>query len=197
MSDYPPPPGTPPNEPSEPSSAPPPPPPPPPGAGYPPPPPGQGQPQGQGQPPPGYGQPPPQQQGYAYPPPPPGYGYPVPWAYQPPVPDNGQAVAGFVFSLVAVGLLVISFGLSTIVSLGCAIAGILLSRGGKRKVDSGQTPKHRGLAQAGFIIGWVGLGLSILATAGWILAIVLSAGGESFNLDPDQTREIVALTVWD
>jgi uncharacterized membrane protein YedE/YeeE len=111
------------------------------------------------------------------------------------VPDNGQAVAGFVFSLVAVGLLIISFGLSTIVSLGCAITGIVLSRNGKRKVDAGQTPKHRGLAQAGFIIGWVGLGLSILATAGWILAIALSAGDESFNLDPDQTREAVALVV--
>jgi hypothetical protein len=111
------------------------------------------------------------------------------------VPDNGQAVAGFVFSLVAVGLLVISFGLSTIVSLGCAITGIILSRNGKRKVDSGETPKHRGLAQAGFIIGWVGLGLSILATGGWILALVLSANDESFNLDPDQTREVVALVV--
>jgi hypothetical protein len=129
--------------------------------GYPPPPPGAPQ----GYPPPGT-----PQQGYP-PPPPPGYAYPPPWAYQqhPPVPDNGQAVAGFVFSLVGVGLLVISFGLSTIVSLGCAITGIVCSRNGKRKVDSGETPKHRGLAQAGYIIGWVGVGLSILAIVGWIL----------------------------
>ena len=111
------------------------------------------------------------------------------------MPDNGQAVAGFVFSIVAVGLLVISFGLSTIVSLGCAITGIVLSRNGKRKVDSGQTPKHRGLAQAGFVVGWVGVGMSILATAGWILALVLNANDETFNLDPDQTRQVVALVV--
>jgi hypothetical protein len=91
---------------------------------------------------------------------------------------------------------VISFGLSTIISLGCAITGVVLSRNGKRKVDAGETPKHRGLAQAGFIVGWVGVGLSILAIAGWILAIVLSATDESFNLDPDQTREVVALMVW-
>jgi hypothetical protein len=173
----------------------------------PPPPPQQPQPQqpqqpqhtyGYQPPPPGYGQPPPPAQGYGYQPPPPGYGYgqPAPWGYQPPAPDNGQAVAGFVFSLVAVGLLVISFGLSTIVSLGCAITGIVLSRKGKRKVDSGQTPKHRGLAQAGFIVGWVGVGLSLLAIAGWIAAFAISAGDESFNLDPDQTREVVALTVW-
>jgi hypothetical protein len=71
----------------------------------------------------------------------------------------------------------------------------VLSRNGKRKVDAGETPKHRGLAQAGVIVGWVGIGLSILAIAGWILAIVLSATDESFNLDPNQTREAVARVV--
>jgi hypothetical protein len=155
---------------------PPPPPPPPPQQtyGYPPPPPG-----APGQPPAGY-QPPP---GYAYPPPPP-WGYPQ----QQPVPDNGQAVAGFVFSVIGLGLLVISFGLSTIISLGCAITGIICSRNGKRKVDAGETPKHRGLAQAGFIIGWVGVGLSILAIIGWIVAIALSASDNESLFNPDTTR---------
>ena len=177
-------------------------PPPQPTYGYPPPPPGGpaqppggGQPPGGAQPPPGYGYPPP-----GYPPPgypAPGYGSPPAWGDppQPRVPDNGQAVAGFVFSLVGVGLLVISFGLSTIVSLGCAIAGVVCSRNGKRKVDSGQTPKHRGLAQAGFIVGWVGVVLSVLATAGWILAIVLGAIDESSGSDPLGYELSVALLV--
>ena len=153
--------------------------------GYPPPPP----------PPPGYGYPPP--------PPPPGYGYqqyayppPQQWAYpQQAVPDNGQAVAGFVLSLVALGLLVISAGLSTIVSLGCAIAGIVCSRNGKKKVETGDTPKHRGLAQAGFIIGWVSLALSLLATAGWILVIALAANDNSSNDDPFNTVSAVMQTI--
>jgi hypothetical protein len=138
------------------------------------------------QPPPGYGYPqpppPPPPPGYGYPqPPPPGYGYPPPWGYapQPPVPDNGQAIAGFVLSLVSVGLLVISAGLSSIVSIGCAIPGIVCSRNGKKKVDAGQTPKHRGLAQAGFVIGWVALFLSLLATIGWILVFALGADSSS------------------
>ena len=156
--------------------------------------------------------PPPQHppQTYGYPPPPPGYGYPPPppppgygyqqyayppqpqWAYpQQSVPDNGQAVAGFVLSLVALGLLVISAGLSTIVSLGCAIAGIVCSRNGKQKVDAGETPKHRGLAQAGFIIGWVSLALSVLATIGWILVIALAANDNSSNDDPFNTVSAV------
>jgi len=167
---------------------------PPPAAGQPPgspPPPGAGQPPG---PPPGYGyQPPPP--GY----PPPGYGYAPQWGYppQPRVADNGQAVAGFVLSLVAIGLLVISFGLSSIVSLGCAIAGVVCSRNGKRKVDAGETPKHRGLAQAGFIIGWVGIGLAVLATAGWIVAIAAGAfdSSSSSSSDPQGFETLVSVTV--
>jgi hypothetical protein len=140
-------------------------------------------------------QPPPQT--YAYPPPP-GYAYPPQqgWAYpQQPVPDNGQAVAGFVFSLVSIGLLVISFGLSTVVSLGCAITGIVCSRNGKKKVDAGETPKHRGLAQAGFIIGWVSLFLSVAATVGWALALAFAIADEGIDVDPEGTSSAVMLLI--
>jgi hypothetical protein len=136
-----------------------------------------------GYPPPGYGAPPPP--GYAYPP-------QQQWTYpQAAVPDNGQAVAGFVFSLVSLGLLVISAGLSTIVSIGCAIAAIVCSRNGKKKVDAGETPKHRGLAQAGYIIGWVSLGLSILATIAWAVVLGFAIADEDFNIDPEETRSAV------
>jgi hypothetical protein len=164
------------------------PPPPPPGYGYPPPPPPASPGQAY-QPPPGYGQPP----AYA---PPPGYAYPPPWGYpQQQVPDNGQAIAGFVLSLVSLGLLIVSAGLSTIISIGCAIAGIICSRNGKKKVDAGETPKHRGLAQAGFIIGWVGLGLSILATIFWIVVIVIAATSDDPNNDPFETVTAVARVI--
>jgi hypothetical protein len=152
--------------------------------GYPPPPPGQAYP-----PPPGYGYPPPPPPGYAYPPPP-------QWAYpQQSAPDNGPAVAGFVLSLVSGGLLVISAGFSSVVSIVCAILGIVYSRNGKRKVDAGETPKHRGLAQAGFIIGWVSLGLSILATVAWILIFVLAATDNGSTTDPFETVSAAARLV--
>ena len=156
------------------------------------------------EPPPPVPQPPPQQT-YGYPPPPPGYcgyqapppgwGHPPQWAWQPPVPDNSQAIVGFVFSIVAVGLLVISFGLSSIFSVGCAITGIVCSRNGKRKVDRGETPKHKGLAQAGYIVGWVGLVLAILATVGWILLIALGDIDTSSGGTPADLRSAVALAV--
>jgi hypothetical protein len=153
--------------------------------GYPPPPPGQAYPP----PPPGYGYPPPPPPGYAYPPPP-------QWAYpQQSAPDNGPAVAGFVLSLVSGGLLVISAGFSSVVSIVCAILGIVYSRKGKRKVDAGETPKQRGLAQAGFIIGWVSLGLSILATVAWILIFVLAATDNGSDGDPFNTVSAVARLV--
>jgi hypothetical protein len=147
-----------------------------------------------GQPPPGYGS----QQQY---PPPPGYGWqgqpqgphpppgwqPPPWGYPPAArePDNGPAIAGFVLSLVAGGLLLFSAGLSTIVSVGCAIAGMIYSRKGKRKVESGETTKNRGLAQAGFIISIVSLVLSVLATAFWVLILVLALADDDFRRDLD------------
>jgi len=92
-------------------------------------------------------------------------------------------VAGFVLSLVAGGLLLFSGGLSTIVSVGCAIAGIVYSRKGKKKVDAGETSKNRGLAQAGFIIGIVALILAILATLFWILILVLALTDDEFQND--------------
>jgi hypothetical protein len=107
------------------------------------------------------------------------------------VPDNGQAVAGFILSLVSVGLLVISAGLSSLVSVGCAIAGIVCSLNGKKKVDAGETPKHRSLAQAGFIIGWVGLALAVLATLAWIAVFAISPGNEDFDWD-----NTVSLVLW-
>jgi hypothetical protein len=170
-------------------------PPPPPGYGYPPPPPGQPAP-GYGYappPPPGQAYPPPPGQGY---PPPPGYAYPPPWGYpQQRVPDNGPAVAGFVFSLVSGGLLIISGGFSSIISIACAIVGIVYSRKGKRKVDAGETPKHRGLAQAGFIIGWVSLGLSLLATIAWTLVLIFAITDDNWDwgTEPDTVRATVTV----
>jgi hypothetical protein len=146
--------------------------PPPPGYGYPPPP---GQP-----PPPGHAPPP----GYGYPPTAPAQGYPPQWGYaQPAQPDNGPAVAGFVLALISGGLLVISLGMSSIISLVTAIFGVVYSRKGKKKIAAGETAKHGGLAQAGFIISCITLGLAILATLAYGLLVVLLIVSESFRDD--------------
>jgi hypothetical protein len=112
-------------------------------------------------------------------PPPPGWGYPPP----PPQPDNGPAVTGFVLSLVSAGLLFVSGGISSIVSIGCSTAAIVYARKGKAKVERGETQKNRGLAQAGFIIGIVGLVLAVLATLVWGLIVVALIADDEFRRD--------------
>ena len=107
------------------------------------------------------------------------------WGYapQPVQPDNGPAVAGFVLSLVAGALLFLSAGLSSLVSVGCAIAGIVYSRKGKKKVESGETTKNAGLAQAGFIIGIISLVLAVMATLVWALVVVAAITDDEFRRD--------------
>jgi hypothetical protein len=107
-------------------------------------------------------------------------GYPGPHAAQP---DNGPAVAGFVLSLVGGSLVILTAGLSSIVSVGLSIAGIVYSRKGRGLVASGHTQKNAGLAQAGFVIGIVSLVLAVLATIAWIAALVLVLTDESFRND--------------
>jgi hypothetical protein len=151
--------------------------------------------------------PPPEQPAYAPPaqaaPEPqqqPGWGYPpAPSASQP---DNGPAVAGFVLSVVSGALLVVSAGLSSVVSVGCSIAGIVLSRKGKRKVEAGETARNAGLAQAGFIVGIVSLCLAALATLIWIAVLVAAIADEDFRDDlerefdnSDTIRAVVRLGV--
>jgi hypothetical protein len=98
-------------------------------------------------------------------------------------PDNGPAVAGFVLAVVSGGLLVITVGLSTIVSLACAILGLVYSHKGKRKVAAGETTKHAGLANAGWIVSIVSLVLSILATILYAVVVVLLATDDDFRDD--------------
>jgi hypothetical protein len=123
--------------------------------------------------------------------PPPGQQYEQPRAYapRPAQPDNGPAVAGFVLSLVSVSLLVISAGLSTLISLGCGIFGIVSSNKGKRKVEAGETTKNAGLAQAGFVLGIVSVCLSALATLIWGLLLGAAIGDEDFRDDLEREFE--------
>jgi len=106
------------------------------------------------------------------------------WSYpQQQVPDNGSAVAGFTLSVAGGALLLITIGFSSLVSVLCAGLGIFYSRRGRSRVDRGETPKHRGLAQAGFIVGIVSLVLAVLATALWTFFVILYATDDEFRRD--------------
>ncbi|HEX2234422.1 MAG TPA: hypothetical protein VHG69_13775 [Thermoleophilaceae bacterium] len=126
-----------------------------------------------GYPPPGWQQPPPQ--GWVQP----AWGYPQ----QPPEPGDGAAVGGFVTSVSAAALLLMSFGFLAFLTVIAAPFGIFYSRKGKKSVDEGKTRKHRGLAQAGFVIGIVTLVISAIVTILLIIFIIALATDEEFRRD--------------
>ncbi len=123
-----------------------------------------------------------------YPQPPPGqpHAYGVGY-YQPQDtgPGNESAVAAFVLALSGIGLLMFFAGFSAPITLVLGILAIVYGRKGKRKVDGGETAKHRGLAQAGLIIGVVTVVLSLLAAAGWTLFFIYADDLSFENLEPD------------
>jgi hypothetical protein len=138
------------------------------------------------------------------PPPPPSYSPPagaappqyqqaLGYAQQPAQPDNGPAVAGFVLSLVSLGLLLFTFGLSSLISASCAILGIVFSRKGKKKVQAGETTKNAGIAQAGFIISIVSLCLSVIATAAWAAVLVDDDARRDLEREFDNSETIRAV----
>jgi hypothetical protein len=115
---------------------------------------------------------------------------------RPPEPHNNPAVAGFALSLTGGGLLFFFAGLSTLLSLGLAIAGIMYSRKGRERVDKGETTKQRDLAQAGFVIGIVSAVLSVLATLGWGALIIAAITDEEFQRELEQgSSGTIAITV--
>ncbi len=118
------------------------------------------------------------------------------WPRQAAEPDNGPAVTGFVLSRVGGSRLILRAGFSSLISVGLAIAGIVYSRKGSRRVASGETRKHGGLAQAGFVIGIVALVLAVLATIAWIAVLVLALTDDDFQDDferryDDQTVQLL------
>ena len=126
---------------------------------------------------------PPQQaaaHGYAAPPQP-AQPQPAHWTQTATEPDNGDAIAGVILSVSAATLLVLSVGASSIISVVCAALGIYYSRKGRARVDRGETPRHRGMAQAGFVTGIVALVLSILMTIFWAAFAIIYATDEDFR----------------
>lgn len=105
-------------------------------------------------------------------------------------PGNDAAVGSLITSLSALGFLLFTAGLLAPLTLIASVAGIFIGKKGIKNVDEGRTRKHRDLAQAGFITGIIGVVVAVLATAGWVLLIVLGvsanevSGGELDSLIP-------------
>jgi hypothetical protein len=87
-------------------------------------------------------------------------------------PRNGQAMASLGVGLAGVALLVVSVGLSFLVSLPCAIIALVLGRQGRRRAEVEGIGGWRA-ARAGVTLGILGIALCLLAAAAWILIVAL------------------------
>ena len=108
-----------------------------------------------------------------------------PYAAPGPPPSNREAVAGFVCGVVGASLLLLSAGLSSVISLVLGVLGIVYCRKGKRNVEQGRTTEHRDLASGGVVLGIVTTVLAAFATLFWV-AILVIAMSEPNWLDDQQ-----------
>jgi hypothetical protein len=68
---------------------------------------------------------------------------------------------------------------------------MVYSRKGRRRVEQGHTTRNRDLAQAGWVVGIVGLALSILATLFWgALLVVAIVAPEEFEDNDGSSPEV-------
>jgi hypothetical protein len=93
--------------------------------------------------------------------------------------DNPKAVTGFSFGVCALGLFVLSGGISFLVSIPCSIVGIVVGRRGMNAVDTGESTKHRRYAKAGFVMGIVTCSLASFMAVSFILAAIFPEEFES------------------
>lgn len=90
-----------------------------------------------------------------------------PHTYQPGPPSSGLAVASLISSIL---------GLTLLPTIG-SIIGVALGYIAKKQIeDSMGAVGGEGLAKGGIIVGWVGIGLSVLGLC-LVLAIFLASGG--------------------
>ena len=85
---------------------------------------------------------------------------------------NPQAVTGFSFGVSALGLFVLSGGISFLISIPASIVAIVVGRRGMKAVDSGDATVHRRYAKAGFVMGIVTCSLASFMGVTLILAAI-------------------------
>ena len=87
-------------------------------------------------------------------------------------PRNAHAIASLGIGVAGLALLVVSVGLSFLVSLPCAIIALSLGRQGRRRAEAEGIGGYRA-ARAGVRLGIAGCVLCVLAAIGWVLVVVL------------------------
>jgi hypothetical protein len=95
---------------------------------------------------------------------------------------NGLALTALILGIIGVSLLVLSLGVLFIVTLPCSIGAWICAAQARARIAVGESSTGQGQAQAGFILGILGVVLGVMAMIGWIAAL-------ASGLDLDELRQ--------
>ncbi|MBA2515711.1 MAG: DUF4190 domain-containing protein [Solirubrobacterales bacterium] len=104
-------------------------------------------------------------------------------------PANTLAILSLLSGIVGLLLLVFSLGLGFFFALPCSIAAWLLGVHAKRRIADGRVASGAGQAQAGLVIGKVGVGLGVIAMVVWVALILSGFSIEGFQQDLERELE--------
>lgn len=102
---------------------------------------------------------------------------------------NTLAVASVVAGILGLLLLVFSLGLGFFFALPCSIAAWLLAVHAKRRIADGRGSTGAGQAQAGLMMGMVGVALGVVAMVVWVALIASGFSIEGFQRDLERKLE--------
>jgi hypothetical protein len=124
-----------------------------------------------------------------------GYGYSVPPGYAGygwpgmPMPRNGLGVAALVLGILSVCLLCM-YG---VVSVMLCILAVVFGVKGRKRADQGEAD-NRGQAQAGFVLGIIGIALGIAVATLMIIGIVFAINEDSSDSDSTEVGNAIGIS---
>jgi hypothetical protein len=116
-----------------------------------------------------------------------------------PAETNGLALTALILGIVGLVLLLLSLGILFIFTLPCSIAAWICAAQARARIAVGETTSGRGQAQAGYILGIIGVVLGVMAMVGWIAAIASGLDLEELRRDlerqsnPDAVQALLSL----
>ena len=116
-----------------------------------------------------------------------------------PTETNGLALTALILGIVGLVLLLLSLGILFIFTLPCSIAAWICAAQARARIAVGETTSGRGQAQAGYILGIIGVALGVMAMIGWIAAIASGLDLEELRRDlerqsnPDAVQALLSL----
>jgi hypothetical protein len=102
---------------------------------------------------------------------------------------NGLALTAVILGAIGIGLTLITAGLGFLFSLPCSVGAWVCGAQARTRYDLGETSTGRGQAQAGYILGVLGVVIGVVAAVGWIVWVANGGDLEQLQRDIERWRD--------